>query len=79
VICNLGALEGGGVVLSGRTAAMLSVRIPFPHRRAGHCGSGAMRDLLEVHALPCEPSGKPLLDGAVFGLGGGTSAYTWWF
>lgn len=50
---------------------MTRVRIPFPHRRAGHCGSGALRDLLEFHGLTYEDSGRPLSEGAVFGLGGG--------
>lgn len=47
------------------------VQISFPHRRAGHCGSGALRDLLEFHGLTYEESGRPLSEGAVFGLGGG--------
>jgi hypothetical protein len=25
--------------------------LSFPHRRAGHCGSGSLRDLLEFHGL----------------------------
>ena len=41
----------------------------FPHQRAGHCGSGALRDLLEFHAL--DFGRGPLSEGAVFGLGGG--------
>lgn len=40
----------------------------FPHRRAGHCGSGALRDLLEYHQLSWGP--EPLSEGMVFGLGG---------
>jgi hypothetical protein len=41
----------------------------FPHRRAGHCGSGALRDLLEYHGL--DYGRGPLSEGAVFGLAGG--------
>lgn len=41
----------------------------FPHRRAGHCGSGALRDLLEFHGLRYED--ESLDEGAVFGLAGG--------
>lgn len=41
----------------------------FPHRRAGHCGSGALRDLLELHGL--DYGAGPLSEGAVFGLAGG--------
>src|SRR3954451_4739743 len=41
---------------------------PFPHRRAGHCGSGALRDLLEHRGL--DYGGGPLSEGAVFGLSG---------
>ncbi len=39
-----------------------------PHRRAGHCGSGAFRDLLEHHRLSW--TAEPLSEGMVFGLGG---------
>ena len=42
---------------------------PFPHRRAGHCGSGALRDLLEFHRL--DYGAGPLTEGAAFGLAGG--------
>jgi Butirosin biosynthesis protein H, N-terminal/Domain of unknown function (DUF4872) len=49
--------------------AARSVRIDLPHRRAGHCGSGAMRDLLEFHDLSW--SDAPLSEGMVFGLGAG--------
>lgn len=48
---------------------MASVALDFPHRRAGHCGSGALRDLLEYHRLSWDDS--PLREGMVFGLGGG--------
>jgi hypothetical protein len=41
----------------------------FPHRRAGHCGSGALRDLLEHRGL--DFGRGPLSEGSVFGLGGG--------
>lgn len=41
----------------------------FPHRLAGHCGSGALRDLLELHGL--DYGSGPLSEGAVFGLAGG--------
>lgn len=41
----------------------------FPHRRAGHCGSGALRDLLEFHQL--DYGQGPLSEGAVFGLAAG--------
>jgi hypothetical protein len=40
----------------------------FPHRRAGHCGSGALRDLLEHHGL--DYGDGPLSEGMVFGLSG---------
>ncbi|MCK9250975.1 MAG: BtrH N-terminal domain-containing protein [Solirubrobacteraceae bacterium] len=41
----------------------------FPHRTAGHCGSGALRDLLEFHGLDYD--GTPLSEAMVFGLSGG--------
>jgi hypothetical protein len=41
----------------------------FPHQKAGHCGSGSLRDLLEHHGL--DYGRGPLSEGAVFGLGGG--------
>ncbi len=43
--------------------------LEFPHRRGGHCGSGALRDLLEYHRL--DYGRGPLSEGAVFGLAGG--------
>jgi hypothetical protein len=46
------------------------VEIPYPHRRAGHCGSGAFRDLLEFHGLSWD-GGAPLSEGMAFGLGAG--------
>ena len=44
------------------------VLLDYPHRQAGHCGSGALRDLLEWAGLGWEevPS-----EGLVFGMGGG--------
>jgi hypothetical protein len=45
------------------------VEIALPHRRAGHCGSGALRDLLEFHGLSW--GAEPLSEGMVFGLGAG--------
>ena len=45
----------------------------FPHRKAGHCGSGAFRDLLEFHGLSW--SGEPLSEGMVFGLSGGLGCF----
>ncbi len=45
------------------------VEIDLPHRRAGHCGSGALRDLLEFHGLSW--TDEPLSEGMVFGLGAG--------
>lgn len=46
---------------------------PFPHRLAGHCGSGALRDLLEHRGL--DYGDGPLSEGAVFGLAGGLGCY----
>jgi hypothetical protein len=40
----------------------------FPHRRAGHCGSGALRDVLEHEGL--DYGGGPLSEGSVFGFSG---------
>lgn len=45
------------------------MEIDLPHRRAGHCGSGALRDLLEFHRLSWGEA--PLSEGMVFGLGSG--------
>src|SRR3954471_14057106 len=45
----------------------------FPHRRSGHCGSGAFRDLLEFHGLSW--NGAPLSEGMVFGLSGGIGCF----
>lgn len=41
----------------------------FPHRLAGHCGSGALRDLLERQGL--DFGDGPLSEAMVFGLSGG--------
>jgi hypothetical protein len=46
---------------------------PFPHRKAGHCGSGAFRDLLEFHGLSW--TGEPMSEAMAFGLGGGLSFF----
>lgn len=40
----------------------------YPHRIGGHCGSGALRDLLEWASLSYDDA--PMGEGAVFGLGG---------
>jgi hypothetical protein len=45
----------------------------FPHRKAGHCGSGAFRDLLEFHGLSWDD--EPLSEGMVFGLSGGLGCF----
>src|SRR4051794_38594993 len=52
-----------------RHIAGMSDRRGFPHRLAGHCGSGALRDLLEFHRL--DYGNGPLSEGFAFGLGGG--------
>lgn len=44
------------------------VVLDYPHRMAGHCGSGALRDLLEWAGLGW---GDAPSEGLVFGLGGG--------
>jgi len=49
---------------------MSRVLLDYPHRSAGHCGSGAMRDLLDWAGLGWE---GPPDEGLVFGLGGGLS------
>src|SRR4051794_2762872 len=45
----------------------------FPHRKAGHCGSGAFRDLLEFHRLSW--GDEPLSEAMVFGLSGGLGCF----
>ena len=47
----------------------------YPHRLAGHCGSGALRDLLDWAGLGWDgPPGEAL----VFGLGGGLDFHWMW-
>ncbi|EON24185.1 hypothetical protein CF8_1836 [Nocardioides sp. CF8] len=46
---------------------MSRVRLDYPHRRAGHCGSGALRDLFEWAGLGWN---GPPEEGLVFALGG---------
>lgn len=41
----------------------------YPHRLAGHCGSGSLRDLLELRGL--DYGHGPLSEGACFGFAGG--------
>jgi hypothetical protein len=45
------------------------LRETFAHTKAGHCGSGSLRDLLAFHGL--DYGAGPLSEGAAFGLGGG--------
>jgi hypothetical protein len=45
----------------------------FPHRKAGHCGSGAFRDLLEFHGLSW--TSEPMSEAMAFGLGGGLACF----
>jgi hypothetical protein len=52
---------------------MRSLVEDFVHRPAGHCGSGALRDVLEHRGLTYGDA--PLSEGAVFGLGGGLGAF----
>jgi len=52
-----------------QSAAVLERPDAYPHRRAGHCGSGALRDLLEFHRLSW--GDEPLSEGMAFGLAGG--------
>lgn len=47
----------------------LEKRRTSPIGRAGHCGSGALRDLMELHQL--DYGAGPLSEGAAFGLAGG--------
>lgn len=47
---------------------MSRVLLDYPHRSAGHCGSGALRDLMDWAGLGW---GGPPDEGLVFGLGGG--------
>ena len=52
---------------------MLRSMRPFPHRMAGHCGSGAFRDLLEFHGLSWFD--EPMSEAMAFGLGGGLGCF----
>ena len=47
---------------------MARIEIPYPHRRGGHCGSGALRDLTEWAQLGWGT--ETLSEGLVFTLGG---------
>ena len=47
----------------------MSVSLPVPHRLAGHCASGAFRDLFEFRGYAHR--GAPLSEAMVFGLGAG--------
>jgi hypothetical protein len=49
---------------------MSRVLLDYPHRSAGHCGSGALRDLLDWAGLGWD---GPPDEGLVFALGGGLS------
>lgn len=55
-------------------APIASRRLDYPHRVAGHCGSGSIRDLLEFHRL--DYGAGPLSEGACFGLGGGLGFFS---
>lgn len=46
-----------------------ALQSPYPHQLAGHCGSGALRDLWEFHGL--DYGDGPLSEGMAFGLAGG--------
>ncbi|GAB3229990.1 BtrH N-terminal domain-containing protein [Mycolicibacterium hippocampi] len=47
---------------------MTRIQIPYPHRKGGHCGSGALRDLTEWAQLGWGT--EALSEGLVFTLGG---------
>lgn len=47
----------------------MSVAIEYPHRLAGHCASGAFRDLFEYRGYLDD--GRPLSEAMIFGLGAG--------
>ena len=49
----------------------MSVRLDLPHGLAGHCGSGALRDLAAFHGQSW--SDQPLSEGMAFGIGGALS------
>ncbi|MEA2426964.1 MAG: hypothetical protein QOF37_592 [Thermoleophilaceae bacterium] len=62
------------MVRTGRyPAASVQGVAQFPHRKAGHCGSGAFRDLLEFHGLSWDA--EPLSEAMVFGLSGGLGCF----
>lgn len=46
---------------------MSSVLLDYPHRMGGHCGSGALRDLMHWAELGWD---GPPTEGLVFALGG---------
>ena len=54
--------------MAGTTRSGPVVVHDYPHRVGGHCGSGALRDLLEWAGLGW--GGQPPSEGLVFGLGG---------
>ncbi|PTL59583.1 BtrH N-terminal domain-containing protein [Paraconexibacter algicola] len=56
------------------SAPIASRQLAYPHRLAGHCGSGSIRDLLEFHRL--DYGTGPLSEGACFGLGGGLGFFS---
>jgi len=56
-------------VASDSASAVPEAVRSFSHRRAGHCGSGALRDLLEHRGL--DFGDGVLSEGDVFGLGAG--------
>lgn len=56
------------VISTGPVAAPRIGVESYPHRLAGHCGSGALRDLLEWAGLSW--GADPISEGSVFGLGG---------
>lgn len=58
-----------GTHAPGNDPGSASAQRSFPHRVAGHCGSGALRDLLEHHGL--DYGDGPLSEGFVFGVAGG--------
>jgi hypothetical protein len=47
----------------------VAVALDFPHRLAGHCASGAFRDLFEFRGY--RHRGEPLSEAMIFGLGAG--------
>ncbi len=53
---------------------MARIEIPYLHRRGGHCGSGALRDLTEWAQLGWGT--ETLSEGLVFTLGGAWTSRT---